>query len=363
MAIFLARAGSRGQHEDKFLEDGRIYLTWQRLDQDVSGYESRADLRELLKQMYPNAKPGKITQNSGQFWTFLKKMSPGDWVVTPSKRGPFIHIGEIKSECRYNPDAEDMFKHYREVDWFATEIPKSNFDQDLLYSFGAFLTFCEIKRNNAEQRLKAMHANGWRVGSPSRPSARSAGKTSDTNVNSAEVEDAYDLESLLNIEEASRETIASEILAKFKGHGMERLVAAILEAKGYTVYQHSEGVDHGIDLLAAQGALGFDHPKICVQVKSQESPLDRPVLDQLLGTMSHVGAENGLLVCWGGFKSSVMRELPKLFFRVRFWSRDDLIDELLESYDRLGEELQAELPLKKIWTLAVAEDADEDSEE
>ena len=36
------------------------------------------------------------------------------------------------------------------------DIPRSNFDQDLLYSLGAFLTICEVKRNDAEKRIRAM---------------------------------------------------------------------------------------------------------------------------------------------------------------------------------------------------------------
>src|SRR5207244_7723358 len=47
-----------------------------------------------------------------------------------------------------------------------------------------------------------------------------------------------------------------------------------------------------------------------MQVKSQESPVDTPTLHQLVGSMQNVGADQGLLVAWGGFKSSVDRETP-----------------------------------------------------
>lgn len=32
-----------------------------------------------------------------------------------------------------------------------------------LYSFGAFMTNCRIKRNNAERRLSTMRAYGWKT--------------------------------------------------------------------------------------------------------------------------------------------------------------------------------------------------------
>ena len=41
MSIWLVRAGSKGQYEDKFLSDKRIYLTWGSLDVDLTKYKNR----------------------------------------------------------------------------------------------------------------------------------------------------------------------------------------------------------------------------------------------------------------------------------------------------------------------------------
>ena len=85
---------------------------------------------------------------------------------------------------------------------------------------------------------------------------------------------------------------------------MEQLISEILKAKGFTVYHSKQGADGGKDILAAGGEMGFGSPKICVQVKSHDTPVDRPTLDQLGGVMNKVGAEYGLLVSWSGFKQS-----------------------------------------------------------
>jgi restriction system protein len=45
-------------------------------------------------------------------------------------------------------------------------------------------------------------------------------------------------------------------------------------------------------------------------------------------------------------------EAPQ-FFKVRFWGQDDIIDEIFAHYDKLDEDIRAELPLKRFWTLAV----------
>lgn len=88
-----------------------------------------------------------------------------------------------------------------------------------------------------------------------------------------------------------------------------------------------------------------------MQVKSTDSAVERPVLDQLIGTMANVGADYGLLVSWGGFKSSIIREIPMQFFKVRLWSHIEILNELLQCYDLLDEDIKQEIPLKKIWVL------------
>jgi len=68
--------------------------------------------------------------------------------------------------------------------------------------------------------------------------------------------------------------------------------------------------------------------------------------------MQNVQADQGLLVSWGGFKSSIDKELAVQFFRVRLWDQKALIEQLLQQYDKLDEDIRAELPLKRVWTVA-----------
>jgi restriction system protein len=77
---------------------------------------------------------------------------------------------------------------------------------------------------------------------------------------------------------------------------MEELINEILKAKDFTTYRISEGADHGVDILASHGTMGFNFPRICVEVKTTDSPVDRPTLEQLIVTMSNYNADYGLLV-------------------------------------------------------------------
>ena len=97
--------------------------------------------------------------------------------------------------------------------------------------------------------------------------------------------------------------------------------------------------DKGVDILASAGTLGFGSPKICVQIKSTDAPVDRIVLDQLGGVMKNFGAEYGLLVSWSGFKSSVISETAKQFFEIRLWTHKEIIEEFLKYYDQIDEDV------------------------
>ena len=57
MALWLVRTGSHGEHEDRFIEDGRIYLTWDGLKKDLSKLKVATEFREVQQEYYPGSKP------------------------------------------------------------------------------------------------------------------------------------------------------------------------------------------------------------------------------------------------------------------------------------------------------------------
>ncbi len=263
---------------------------------------SKAHLRELLELRFPDFTKAKVSNALGQLHAFVSGMKKGDTVVVPSKKKPAIHIGEITGGYTFDPTGGTDYTQYRSVKWIASDLPRSTFDPDLLYSFGAIMTVCRVERNDAERRVREIAA----AGPASRELSASSGD-SHKELSEGAIEEDVDLERL------ARDQIARLIIQKFKGHGMERLVEAVLVSQGYTTFRSPEGADKGVDILAAPGPLGFGRPRICVQVKSTETPVDHPTLQQLVGTMQSVHAEQGLLVSWGGFKSSVEKERAQQF--------------------------------------------------
>lgn len=355
MAIWLIRAGKYGEHEDRFLNDNKIYLTWEGLQEiDLSIAKDYDQLKELVQINYPGESVRKIGNWSGQIWAFTLAMSFKDWIVMPKKGKGTIALGEIKSNYKFDLSADFNYRHYHEVRWLNQDVPRGVFDQDLLYSMGAFLTVCEIKRNNAEARIRAMFKNDIETPISNASITQSIPRT-DQQYQQAAVEDLEETGNF-DIEQYARDLIAKFIIQKFKGHGLARLVDAVLKAQGYTTHLSPEGPDKGIDILAAKGSIGFESPKICVQVKSGDNPSDRPELTQLVGAIANSNAENGLFVSWSGFKSSVYKEVPSQFFKVRLWDSKDLIEKILDNYENLEPSIKLELPLKRVWTLVDGED-------
>lgn len=160
----------------------------------------------------------------------------------------------------------------------------------------------------------------------------------------------------VDLEQFARDQIVNFIGRRFKGHGLARLVAGILSAEGYSVQMSSPEADGGVDILAGTGPMGFDRPRLAVQVKSSDSTADVSVVRELQGVMPRFGADQGLVVCWGGFKASALNEARQLFFTIRLWDSGDLVAALQKNYQNLPPDLQAEIPLKQVWTLVLEEE-------
>lgn len=341
MAVWLVRAGQRGEQENFALEHGVAVVGWEELP-DLGSVKSREELEAICFQTYPDAKRNTIINWVGQLWAFTNRIQPKDLVVLPLKSRSAIAIGVVTGPYQFQPANAPETRHTLPVQWLQTDLPRTAFDQDLLYSLGAFLTVCQIKRNNAEERIRA-------IVSGTKPTTKSP-----TNVDESSGE-GTDTEAPLDLEEFGRDQISTYIGQKFRGHELTRLVTALLRAQGYQTQMAPPGADGGVDIIAGRGPLGFDAPRLCVQVKSSDEPLSVGPLRELQGVLRHFGAQQGLLVAWGGFKQSVINEARRLFFEIRLWDAGTLVDMVLQYYGQLPADIRTELPLKSIWTLVLEE--------
>ena len=346
---WLIRAGRSGEREDYNLEHGLASCGWGDVP-DLAGLTSRDDIEKLLRESHPDAPPKRIVAWASQLWRLREQVQVGDLVVMPLKRIPQIAFGTVRKSYWYNQDDDPNWAHTVSVDWKRRDVPRTAVNQDLLHSLGSALTICAITRNDGRRRLHGLLATGIDPGARIAwaPSGQGDGAAEATQADQGEEESTA---SDIDREQVEQERIRIHIEAKFKGHKLSELVAELLRAEGFTVDVATPGPDGGIDAFAGQGPLGLDNPRVVVQVKSSPSPVDVRVVRELDGVLSRQNADQGLLVAWGGVNLPARKEMRSQFFRVRVWSAVDVIDAVLRNYDKLEKELQAELPLKRIWTL------------
>ncbi len=340
--VYLVRAGKYGEDEDFVLENKLAVIGFH----EVPSLREAASFKEILgliSASLPGKPSGAHRNMAGQLSTFALTMQEGDFMVLPRKTTSQIAIGRVTGPYRYQK-VNGKLRHTRPVEWSRPDVPRVAFEQDLLNSFGNRMTVCSISRNQAAARVRSVLEGKSDPGH-----SVETGKSQNPDLPE---ETEPDLSQMAN------DQIVARIQSRFKAHDLARLVDAVLQAEGWQTKISPPGPDGGADILAGHGSLGLESPRLCVQVKSQGTPADVTVFRTLQGTMQSFKAEQGLLVCWGGFNKVVLRESRQSHFIVRLWDSGDLVQAIYRNYESLPAEIQAELPMKRVWIL-VSDEAPE----
>lgn len=341
MSLWVVRAGKHGEQQETALKEKLVCHAWNELP-DYSGFRTKDELRKVYEQANPNDSEKQIITGLSQVWRFAREIQIGDLVALPLRTESAFAFGRVTGEYEYEKISQNVM-HIRRVEWLKT-VPRSVFPKDILFSMNSALTIFKVTRNDGEARVKKI--------------LYSSSSDSDAVTEDVEtiVESVVD-DGVLNLAVAARDEILKFIQANFKGHDLARLVDAVLRAQGYKTEVSPPGPDGGVDILAGSGALGFEQPRLCVQVKSGSGAEGQKTFNELLGVVSKFASQQGLLVSWGGFTNPVKLDARKDFFRIRLWDQGDVVNAILDNYERLDAEIKAELPMKRIWVM-VNDDAE-----
>ena len=346
MAVWVIRAGTMGENEEFALRNS-VHSVGFGMEQSVADFSDRNSLREFIqKTQYPDS-VHRAAQSASQLWRFAYELKMGEMIVLPRKQPRVIAVGKIVGDYFYDHDkSQAPLPHARKVEWIVRDVPRANFDSDLLRSINGNGTIFRVNRNNAEGRIN------WVV------SAYLGNEQIDNEVDvpvpdatTIELPYEYDDASVLDLEQEIRDRIIGRIRQRYQRHDLETLVDEILKVEGYVTLKTEAGADGGADILAGSGALGFDSPKLCVQVKSSAENVGIADYNRLQGTLDTFDADYGLLVSSTGFTREVIRENRRGFFKVRLWGPDELVEKLVETYERLPQSIRSDIPLenKLVW--------------
>lgn len=310
-----------------FLNNNLIAIGWHEMG-DITDIQSD---RELLKQkypaVYPQDKPGAAPNACGQIFRFINEVQIGDYVVFPSKYNRKINIGEITGDATYDLNGGN-YPRRRTVKWLKKELPRTSFSQGALYEIGSAMTFFSVK-NYADEFLAAMN-----------------GKLSVNDTEDEAEEISLQADSII---ETTRDYVIKQLSTNLKGYPLEDLVADLLRAMGYKVTQSHKGGDRGIDIVIYKDELP---PRIVVQVKSYDQDVPEKDVQALKGAMNN--NDYGLFVTLTDYKDNAKKYLNE-HTEIRGIDGRELVDLLLQYYDKLSDKFRAIIPLKSVYIPVVKE--------
>lgn len=107
------------------------------------------------------------------------------------------------------------------------------------------------------------------------------------------------------------------------------------------------GSDRGKDIVASPDGFGFESPRIVVEVKHRQGAIGSQPIRSFLGVRHP--QDKGLYVSTGGFSKDALYEAERASIPLSLMTIDDLVEAVIQNYDRLDIETQQLLPLKRIY--------------
>ena len=244
---------------DLFRSEGVVALGWDFLP-SLTEFPSRDALVEALGKNSPDEKPQKQLVQGAQLWRFAKDVKLGDGVVTYNPTRRVYSVGKITSAYSFSAAtgerlslSEGEYPHIRRVDWNSDEVSRDSLSVGARNTLGSTLSFFRIPENVASELTSAPALGDLNSVAEPIPGPKSP---------EPEV-DPFTADELAG---QSRERI-KDMVVKLDWKAMQELIAGLLRAMGYRTRVSPEGADRGKDIVASPDGLGFEDPRIVVEVK------------------------------------------------------------------------------------------------
>lgn len=311
---------------DLFRERGVAAVGWAELAAKARPGMTRQQLVEIYRQAEPQAKQGTALAGASQVWRFINEVKDGDHVVTYSPGNRTYMIGKIAGKAEYKPEwQEDGMALARAVKWFATEIERDGLTTASKNSLGSTLTVFLVPESAMLELKAALTGKPVIEALPN------------------DVDDKEIAEPLKDIEARAFEGVKDQV-SQLGWDDMEKLVAGVLRAMGYKTRFTPSGGDRGRDIIASPDGLGFDNPRILVEVKHRKGRIGA---DQLRSFIAGCHRDDrGLYVSTGGFSKEAHYEADRAQIRMMLWTLDDLVRNLMDHYQTADIETRRLVPLK-----------------
>lgn len=324
--------GERGEMYDLFREKGMVVLGWEQLA-DIKPGTSRREVIATYAEREPGRKHGNIVAGASQVWRFLNEVQEGDEVITynPSQRK--YSVGRFTGKpVPKKLSNEDKPKLTRAVKW------EHEFERDALSvatknSLGSTLTLFRVPDAAADEVRRALTGK-------LRPA-------DDDDELVVEIDDDSTAEDLFKENAARAAEFIKDRVSKLDWDEMQELIAGILRAMGYKTRVAKPGADRGADIYASPDGLGFETPRIVVEVKHRSGQMGSKEIRSFLGGRHK--DDRGLYVSTGGFSKDARYEADRASIPMMLWELNDVVENLTAYYDQLDSDTRQLVPLKRVY--------------
>lgn len=332
---WMVRAQRGGRLVDRFQEEAIVSIGWGDLG-SLEKLDSREAVAARVAQQWPNWHPQKVRMIAGQLYRFCHEIQLGDRIVTyaPSRR--IYLIGSIVGEYRFDPNAEEGSANLRNVTWDG-EVSRDLLSVATKNSLGAISTLFLLPERAAADLERAL----------AKPETASEPEAVDMTIPQASPADEEEEEELFkDIQARAIEFIKDQVM-RLDWEEMQELVAGLLRAMGYKTRVSPAGADRGKDIVASPDGLGFEAPRIVIEVKHRGQAMGAPEIRSFLG--GRHSDDKGLYVSTGGFTKDAQYEAERANIPLTLMGIDELVETLLDHYENLDIETKQILPLKRLY--------------
>jgi len=307
-----------------------VAIGWVRMGDLNQITADRQSFKARLAETSTNIKPGAIPVQAGVLYRFAHEIMEGDIVIYPSKSDRMVNIGCFEGGYQYVEGDSHSYPNQRKVKWLGS-FPRDEFPQAALNEIGSAVTLFSVKRYSQDFLEKV-------------------GLGRDAEVLSSPVDLEDDDTATGEVSRKAVETTDDFIIRAVKNqldpYEFEHFVAHILECMGYSARVTDKSGDGGVDVIAHKDELGFEPPIIKVQCKQITAQSSEPDVSQLLGTLGE--GEYALFVNLGSY-SKPARVLERNRSKLRLIDGEQLVELVLEHYQKLSPRYRALIPLKQIY--------------
>ena len=315
-----------GEYASELLEKGLIGIGWGEAGPQLTAARTPEDYYAVVRKHWPDYKPQQVINAGRQLYKFFQEMKIGDSAMTYDSQKRIYHIGTIISAAESHPELVARLSNFRRINW-QHQIVRDRLSEGARNSLGSTLTLFRPSDDTIAEIEKLI----------AEPTVTNAPEVAES-----EVEDPFE-----NASVKSRELIKDRLL-KLTWQDMQAVVAGILRAMGYKTKVSPDGKDRGKDVIASPDGLGLEQPRIFVEVKHRDGAIGAPQIRTFIGGRDHQN-DRCLYVSTGGFSIEAKYEAERAKVPLTLIDSDDLVDLLIDYYEKADPELKTLIPLRKTY--------------